>query len=450
MKQAILSRVISAPKATLIPLIAVTLAISISYNPSILFISLGALGVLMVITGLLWVLHHPKNVPEFLVAVAYLSLLGFKVSVGGLNLRPNMLIALVGLIWASRNKKRIPALPWFVGVNIAYLASTLLNFRSPFLSRGIADCFLLTVNLVQYGIVTLSQNLDRLLRILFCSSSAAYSGLVVLYLVMAAGFLPGLERPEGEFVRMALLDPTPASYILFTLLALLCYLYLFGNPFSKALTFWCLGAHFAALALSYARAAWLSCVFAFICFWVFCIVRFPLGRALVGTAVLLLTLLPIGIGAYWYLSGDVGQMLVERAQAVSLKEGTVVNRLVLWANMVEDWRSAPILGHGAHDYGKFLDDPIAISENYTLELLHSGGLITAGLFVFGLGALLFKAIPWNWHDAVDRPWSLPLAVGFFGMSLSALANPAMEGGVYWVGAGLLALVAKSTNECIHA
>lgn len=434
----------------MIALIAAGVSVGLSYNPSVVLLALGGFGVLVVATAILWVLYHPKYMPEFLVAVAYVSLLGFKVGIGGLNLRPNMLVAFVGLIWALRNRKQIPVFPWFVAVNLAYLGSTLLNYRSPFLARGIADCFLLTVNLVQYGIVNQSQDFGRLLRILFLSASAAYSGLVLLYLIMAAGLLPGMERPEGEFVRLALLDPTPASYIVFTLLALLCYLFLFGYPFSKPLTFWCLAAHFAALAFSYSRAAWLSALFAFLCFWLFCVVRFPLRRALVGTTILVLTLIPIGAGAYWYFSGGIGEMLVERAQAVSLEEGTVVNRLVLWANMLEDWRSAPILGHGAHSYGKFVDSPAEISENYTLELLHSGGLLTAGIFVIGLASLLWKATPWNWQETLDRPWSLPLATGFFGMSVSALANPAMEGGVYWVGAGILALAAKSGMEHLHA
>jgi O-antigen ligase/polysaccharide polymerase Wzy-like membrane protein len=439
-----------AGNAILISLLALVLTISISYNPSVVFATFAGFGILILATCIVWLLYHPTYMPEFLVAVAYLSLLGLKMSVGGLNLRPNMLVAFVALVWAFRNKKRIPAFPWFVAVNVTYLGSTLLNYRSLYFARGIADCFLLTVNLVQYGIVTQSQNFNRLLRTLFLASSSAYSGLVLLYLVMAAGFIPGLERPEGEFVRLALLDPTPASYILFTLLALLCYLFLFGYPFSKALTFWCLAAHFAALAFSYSRAAWLSSVFVFLCFWLFCIVRFPLRRTLLGTVILALTLVPIAGGAYWYLSGGIGQMLVDRAQAVSLEEGTVVNRLILWANMIDDWRSAPILGHGAHNYGKFVDGPADISENYTLELLHSGGLLTAGMFVFGLAVLLFKAMPWNWQEALDRPWSLPIATGFLGMSLSALANPAMEGGVYWVGAGFLALVAKNTTEYLNA
>jgi O-antigen ligase len=451
MKLSIPSRIdISTWNLALTTLIAAGLSVSFSYNASTVLTVLQGLGFLVFATAIIWVLQHTECMPEFLVAVVYFSLLGVKLSIGGLNLRPNMLVALVGLIWVLRNKGRIPVFPCFVAVNVAYLGSTLLNYHSPFLARGIADCFLLTVNLVQYGIVAQSQHFDRLLRILFLSSAGAYSALVVLYLIMAAGFLPGMERPEGEFVRLALLDPTPASYIVFTLLTLLCYLFLFGYPFSKVLTFWCLGSHFAALAFSYSRAAWLSSVFAFLCFWLFCVVRFPLRRALIGTLIVVLTLVPISAAAYWYFSGSIGQMLVERAQAVSLEEGTVVNRIVLWTNMLEDWRNAPILGHGAHNYGKFVDWPDEISENYTLELLHSGGLLTAALFLIGLASLIFKATPWTWGDALNRPWSLPLATGFLGMSISSLANPAMEGGVYWVGAGLLALAAKTSSEAVPA
>jgi hypothetical protein len=393
-----------------------------------------------------WVLLHTEFMPEVMVGAAYFGLLGLKLDIGGLNLRPNMLVALAGSAWALRNWKKIPHIRWFLAVNAAYLASTLINHGSPFFLRGIADCCLLGVNLLQYGIVTQSHNLDRLMRIVFWTSSAAFSVLVMLYILMAAGFLPELEKPEGDFVRLALLDPTPASYIIFTLLALLCYLYLFGYPFSKMFTLWCVAAHFAALALSYSRAAWLASAFAFLCFWLFSIVRFPIRRAIVGTAVVLLTLIPIATGAYLYVSGGIGEMLLERAQAMSLEEGTVVSRLVLWNDMLEDWRNAPIVGHGAHSYAQFQQYPEQISENYTLELLHSGGLVTAGLYIVALGILLLEGLPWSWRDAVDRRWALPLATGFLGMCVSALANPAMEGGVFWVGAGLLATVAIKTKD----
>ena len=439
MKQKILSGAqIHLRYPTWIPVIAVALTVSIWYNPSILFTVLAVLAVLVVGTGTVWVSYHPEYIPEFLVAAAYLGLLGFKLSIAGLNLRPNMLVALVGAGWALRNKNRIPALPWFAAVNVTYLASTLLHASTPVLFRGVADCFLLAVNLVQYGIIAKARNLERLLRILFCASSASYTLLVLLYLSVAAGLLPQLEKSEGDFVRLSLLDPTQGSYILFSLLALIFYLYLFGYPYSKAFTLWCLAAHLAALAFSFARASWLAFVITFLGCWLFCLLRFPLRRALLGTVVILLTFIPLGVAGFWYLSSGTGDLLTQRAQSVSLEEGTVLDRLILWYNMIEDWQSAPLLGHGAHAYAKFRNDPTQISENYTLELLHSGGAITAGLFVFGLGLLVMRTLPKNWDDATHRPWNLPLVAGVIGMSLSALANPAMTGGIYWIGAGSLA------------
>jgi O-antigen ligase len=425
--------------AAFIAVIAVALTLSISYQPAILLAVVGLIVVVLLVTGAVWILYYPAYIPEFLVAVAYLSLLGIKLSIAGLNLRPNMLVALLGLVWALRNRSHIPGLSLFLAVNVSYLVSTVLHPSSPVFFRGLADCFLLGVNLLQYSLITKFQNLDRLLRILFCASSAAYTILAILYLGIAAGLLPQLEKPEGDFIRLSLLDPTAGSYILLTLLALIFYLYLFGYPYSKSFTLWCLAAHFAALAFSFARASWLAFVITFLGFWVFCLLRFPLRKALRGTVIVVMSLIPLSLAGFWYVSSDTGNVLAQRAQSLSLEQGTALNRLILWYNMLNDWRSAPILGHGAHAYAKFQDDPTQVSENYTLELLHSGGVVTAGLFLLCLGCLFFRAVPRSWQDAVNRPWSLPLAAGFFAMSVSGLANPAMTGGIYWIGAALVAV-----------
>jgi prepilin signal peptidase PulO-like enzyme (type II secretory pathway) len=427
-------------KAILIPVLAVALTLSLVYYPSIVLGLLSGVAVLAVAIGSGWVFYHPEYVPELLVAVAYLSLLGFNLSIGGLHLRPNMLIALVGLVWGLREKSPVPVLPLFVVLNVSYLASTLLHPNSPVFFRGLADCFLLSVNLLQYSLTTKFRRLDQFLRVLFCASSAAFTILAGLYLALAAGLLPELEKSEGSFVRLSLLDPTTASYILFTLVALIFYLYLFGYPYSKTFTLWCLIAHFAALAFSFARASWLAFLITFLAFWLFCLVRFPLGKAVRGTVIVVMSLIPLGVIGLWYASSETGSLLAERAQRMSLEEGTVLNRLILWYNMLEDWRSAPILGYGAHAYAKFQNDPTQVSENYTLELLHSGGVITAGLFLLCLGLLVFRAVPRRWQDATNRPWALPLAAGFVAMSVSALANPAMTGGIYWIAAGLVAVL----------
>jgi hypothetical protein len=388
-----------------------------------------------------WLAYHTEYVPEALVSAAYLGLLGVQLEIGSLNLRPNMFIAIIGIGWALRNKSRAPLFRLFLALNATYLLSTLLHPNAPFFRRGLADCFLLTINLAQYAIVLQSADLGRLLRVMFVSSSVCYSVLVFLCLLVRSGMFPSmaLQELDANVLRLSLLGTTPAAYIVFTLEALLFYLCFFGFPFSKLVTMWCLSSHLLALAFSFSRAAWLAWLLVFALFWGFGLVRFPLRQAFLGTSVVALLLLPIGLGGYWYFSGSTLEALSERAQAISTEEDSVVDRLLLWRNMVEDWQEAPILGHGAHDYAKFREDPTQISENYTLELLHSGGIVTAGLFVFGILLLAWRTMPWSWADACNRPWSLPLLAGFTAMSLSALTNPAMTGGIYWIGAGLLVL-----------
>src|SRR5207245_11751459 len=105
------------------------------------------------------------------------------------------------------------------------------------------------------------------------------------YLTVASFLLLELYQSVVIFVRLSLLDLTTGSYILFTLVALIFYLYLFGYPYSKTFTLWCLIAHFAALAFSFARASWLAFLITFLAFWLFCLVRFPLGKAVRGTVI---------------------------------------------------------------------------------------------------------------------------------------------------------------------
>jgi O-Antigen ligase len=428
-----------------ISVVAVVLITGLYLAPSAAFT-----GLMIVVAGVTagWLAGHAEHMPEVLVIAAYLGVLHVKLDIGGLNLRANMFVAIIGMVWALGGKSHIPLSRWFLALNAAYLLSTLLHPNAPFFHRGLADCFLLTINLAQYAIVSRCLHFDRLLRLLFLSSSASYSVLVVLYLFVGAGWLPSLGWQETpEILRLTLLGTTEGAYIVFTLGTLLFYIFFFGFPFSKAFTAWCLVSHVLAFALSFSRAAWLALLLAFLLFWCFALVRFPLRRAFIGTGVLALFLFPIGIAGYRYLSRDTLQALSDRAQSMSVEEGTVVDRVILWSNMLDDWRLAPVLGHGAHDYAKFRQDPInQISENYTLELLHSGGLVTAGLFVLGMLALASRTMPWSWTDAVNRPWSLPLVAGFSAMSLSALTNPAMTGGLYWIGAGLLVLCSEPRNH----
>ena len=389
-----------------------------------------------------FVTTHPEFMPEILVIAAYVGLVGVKLEVGSLNLRPNMFIALVGVLPSLRREGPAAISRFFLAANAIYLLVTVLHASSVFFRRGVADCFLLTLNLAQYAIVARAADMERLLRIVFIVASTSYTFLIFLYGLVSVGGFPGLTQQETpEILRLTLLGTTQAAYILFSLVTFLVYLCFFGHPFSKILTLWCLASHFVALALTFSRAAWLALLAVIILFLCFALVRFPLRRSFRGIYVLASITLSIGAFGYWYASRDATEILTERAEAVSLEEGTVVDRLVLWNNMLEDWRNAPLFGHGAHDYAKFRDTPEQVSENYLLELLHSGGIITAGFFLLGIFALGWRAIPWTWSAAVERPWSLPLLAGFAAMSMSALTNPAMTGGIYWIGAGLLSLSA---------
>jgi O-antigen ligase len=171
-------------------------------------------------------------------------------------------------------------------------------------------------------------------------------------------------------------------------------------------------------------------------------VRLPFRKAadaVVKLALILALLVTAGTGAL-FSSAEVRGMVMDRFAAFSaLEVGTVSDRLQLWGNMWEDWEKSPWVGHGAHDYAKFREDPSQISENFLLEFLHSTGLIGFGLLCFVISVILVRGLRRlsSVHGLRRMPWGLPLLAGFSSMCLSSLTNPGMTGGFFWVGMALL-------------
>jgi O-antigen ligase len=134
-------------------------------------------------------------------------------------------------------------------------------------------------------------------------------------------------------------------------------------------------------------------------------------------------------------------MVLDRLAGLSaLDVGTAAERIQLWQNMWEDWKQAPLLGHGAHAYAKFRDDPATgISENFLLELMHSAGLVGFGIFFFVIVKIVVRGLVlFSTAEGLRRmPWGLPILGGFVSMCLSSLTNPGMTGGFFWVAMALV-------------
>jgi len=214
-------------------------------------------------------------------------------------------------------------------------------------------------------------------------------------------------------------------------------------PFSKKRTYLMLGANCGGLLLTFARGPWLAVgiTVALLVTWV--VIRLPLRNAvavLANLGLVLVLLTVVGTGALLSRPPLAGMVVNRFAGLSALEVGTAADRIQLWQNMWEDWKQAPWLGHGAHDYAKFRNDPATqISENFLLELLHSAGLVGFGVFCFVIAKILILG-SWLFSSAESMhrmPWGLPILAGFVAMCVSSLTNPGMTGGFYWVGMALL-------------
>ncbi len=412
----------------------------------------------------LYVLFADENSwPYLLIIAIHISLFGSPLSVGNIHIRPNMVVAvlicflLLARLAANRVRWRtVPLLSLLLATNGVYLLSTLVNRSNPFFVKGVADCILFFVNVSQYLIIVWFFATDRKMfeagmrLLLYCST--AFSAVYVVAFVLAEMGMQAVSNfltvfageNDTSFARVGNLGTTEGTYLAFSVIVLLGMLLLFRHnlPWKPRWTVVMLAANGGALALTFARGPWLAAVAGFALVCTFAMVRFPM-RALIAGVVQSLLVLVLLISAFaWYITskGDVMEMFAGRIEAMSAVEaGTVADRVLLWTRMLQDVPNAPILGHGAHNYAKFRDDPATqISENFVLELLHSAGVaVVIFLFANFLAAIRALKCVWRWQDAQRIPWLLPLLGGFTAMFLSSLSNPGMTGGFYWAALGLL-------------
>ncbi len=413
------------------------------------------------------VIFRPKLIPYLLIIAVHISLF-VSVTIGPLNLRPNMLLALVAagflvcrLILGAEPFRPLPCIGLFLATNAAYLLSTLVHTGSGFYSRGVADCGLLFVNILQYSLIVWflahdRRAFDQAVR-LFLVLTALYGGANVLVFILGelgiGPFPQMLESVPGEtgwFLRVKGFSTTEGTYMGFGVVTLLALVILNWRrlPFSRMQTFVMLGSSFVALIFTFSRGPWLEVGVTVVLMLTTLVFRLPRRRAAkmvmnVAMALLLLA----GVGSR-LASGSIADMVFSRFEAFSATDtGTMGYRMLVWGNMLEDWTKSPWLGHGAHDYAKFLYDPKMVSENFPLELLHSAGLIGFGLFFLaisyvGLRGLRLFASP---RGMELMPWGFPLLAGFVAICIGSLSNPGMWGGYFWVVLALLVCAEELTT-----
>ena len=421
------------------------------------------------IPALVWILHsNPASTPYLLIVAIYLGLFGVKFDLGVVNVRPNMLVALVAagligrrLLSNPSGQLGLPFLAWFLSADAVYLLSTLWHRGNPFFSKGIADCFLFLANVLQYVLIVRflladAEKFGRVLRF-FLHVSTTYAGLNILAFVLGQLKIGPFEDifdyvhgDLGYFVRMKNLGTTEGTYIGFTVVVLLSLLLFCRDnpPFTRKRLVLMLVVNGGAFVLTFARGPWLAVALTLAVLVTFMLIRLPRHRAVVVVRELAFVFIVLAVAGWGLLlnSPSLAESASERfASSSVLEAGTAAARIELWENMWEDWKLAPWFGHGAHDYAKFRDDdPTGISENFLLEFLHSAGLVGFSLFCIAIVTIVTRGIgPLSSPEGLRHmPFGLPILAGFCAMCLSSLTNPGMTGGLFWVVIALLVCAEK--------
>lgn len=442
-------------------LILLPLTLTFGEKPAVLF---GVVLTLVMVPGLIWISSsHPKVIPYLLIVSIYLSVFSVMLAVGFMNVRPNEMVALLGacvigwqLLSGSVLRRQLPFLILFLWANAIYLLSTLLNHGSPFFSRGVADCVLFFINVLQYSLIVWflasdRKAFDRVVRF-FLYAGTIYAGLNVfmftLGLLGVVQLFDDYVGETGDFVRLGNLGTTEGTYIGFNVVVIFGLLLLSRQNlqdlfFPRKRLILMLGVNCVALLLTFARGPWLAVSLAIGMLVALLVLRLPVRNAakVVVNLTLVLVLLTAAASGVLLNRSALGGMLVDRFSAFSsLDVGSAADRMVLWQNMWEDWKQAPWLGHGAHDYAKFRWDPATqISENFLLEFLHSAGLVGFSILCFVIVKIIVRGVAlFASAEGLRRmPWGLPILGGFASMCLSSLTNPGMTGGFFWVGMAFL-------------
>ncbi|MBA3646916.1 MAG: hypothetical protein H0W63_12185, partial [Gemmatimonadaceae bacterium] len=199
-----------------------------------------------------------------------------------------------------------------------------------------------------------------------------------------------------------------------------------------------------AMVLALARGPWLAFEIAIITAipiltWRFH-GRFSLPRVAARGLATLLSL-PIFFRAAIAISPFIARLLVVRVvEVVNVSSGTAWSRLLLWKLLLQDsWRS-PVFGLGAASY-RDISERIGIqgsvSENFLVEMLHAGGIVTLSFLVIALLGVAYNCLLKRGAENT-LAYTAACFTGATALVIASMTNPAAWDGLFWVLLGLAA------------
>jgi hypothetical protein len=168
--------------------------------------------------------------------------------------------------------------------------------------------------------------------------------------------------------------------------------------------------------------------------------RFRISRVAARGLATLLSL-PIFFRIAIVISPFIAKLLVVRVvEVVNISSGTAWSRLTLWKLLLHDaWRS-PVVGLGAASYrdiSERLGIQGSVSENFVVEMLHAGGVVTLCFLVIGLLGVAYSCL--LKPGAESRPaYTAACFTGATALVIASMTNPAAWDGLFWILIGLAA------------
>lgn len=387
-----------------------------------------------------------------MLAGAWVAPFSFFIDLPGIGLYVRLLhiwtfVALLVLIVTDRHRLieevDVPVAAFWTMLAFLVL-STLLATPPEYRGRGLVDIRVFFLNVLAFTLMRgyYASRPEAWVRFLVnIAASSTLMGLVLTVRAIAAGnagqalgldsFALGLGTVAGTFT--ATFAAASAAVIVFAttrrqLLAGLVGFVIHGDT----------------MVLALARGPWLSFGLAIIgtiplLAWRFR-GMFGIGRVTARGLATLLSL-PIFFRIAIALSPFIAKLLVVRVvEVVNISSGTAFSRLILWKLLLHDAERSPVFGLGSASYrdiSERLNIQGAVSENFVVEMLHAGGIVTLAFLVAGLLGVAYHCF--GKPDAESRPaFTAACFTGATALVIASMTNPAAWDGLFWILLGLAA------------
>lgn len=392
---------------------------------------------------------------SILIVITSFLNIGLLINIGSYNLRLSYIIVLAFLIFIIflfffnfNTKFKVPYYKLFLSFIFIYFLATLINLNSKYFTRGVADCFLLSLNFLHYLVLVsflINTNYYDLLFKFFIYTGGILSlGAVILIFLKFIG----VDTPffnyyrvtdftyTGDislFPRLKFLGPVSGGFL--ATVSLIGFSYWLQNKNKK--TFYIFISSvltFVVMILSFARGPLLGFIVGFFLFIFLNIAKGKISKTFLKK-IFVIFLIFIMIFSIISLEPSIREIVFGKVKhLLNIEQGTGAYRISWWEKMFYEFLEKPFLGYGASNYRKFREvgDVVGVSENIYVEILHSSGIIGFGIFFIVNLFIILKALRKIFIQGINNVYLISFLCGYICILIIAFTNPIAWTSFFWV------------------